>query len=151
MERSQEPEVLTSSVLTDVSRLWQQSNARKGTVNIASSEKAARHKTDQETEGRQGKVHVVKAKLLQLQLDAIPRVRLTRSVHVSRREVEGIKLSHPNVQTLAAQHQPALPSNPPMNDGKERKEDLICTRISTEPKTQEAHIGFQGRNWSNLS
>src|SRR2546427_325771 len=111
MERSQEPEVLTSSVSTDVSRLWQQSNARKGTVNIASSENATRHKTDQETEGRKDKVHVVKAKLLQLQLDAIPRVRLTRSVHVSRREVEGIKLSHPNVQTLAAQHQPALPSN----------------------------------------
>jgi hypothetical protein len=129
MEHSQEPEVLTPSVLTDVSRLWQQSNARKGTVNIASSEKAARHKTDQETEGRQGKVHVVKAKLLQLQLDAVSRVRFSRSVYVNRREVE--------VHNLAAQHQPALPSNPPMNDGKERKEDLICTRISTELKTQD--------------
>src|SRR5712691_5470885 len=37
-ECSQEPEVLTSSVPTSVSRLWQQSNARKGAVNKASLE-----------------------------------------------------------------------------------------------------------------
>ena len=41
------------------------------------------------------------------------------------------------MHNLAVQHQPALPSNPPMNDGKERKEDLICTRISTSLKTQD--------------
>jgi hypothetical protein len=40
MERSQEPEVLTSSVPTSVSRLQQWSNARKGAVNIASLENA---------------------------------------------------------------------------------------------------------------